>query len=306
MAKTKKELLEELLADYEGGGYRPKTDEEIEAQARGEYQSYYDQLRLNAQQSFDRNDLALQQQKEALDYAFQKQHEAAEKEYNQAYSQADRQMLSRGMQRSSYGAQTLANIRQQLSDVHVDLDSQQAAQGNNLEAQRVQLAQQLSDQLGQYDAGQAADELKRIQELKDQEYERALQGDALKQELALQLYGMLPSGGGGSGGGSNTTAPPAEETPSTPTGASWEDFMNSMGGSGLIGNTILAGSNLLAGQPSFKIKDDNQNGGTKLLQGPIDEGWLNYWNNDLSGTPGLTGKPLPRLESELLNQLKKK
>lgn len=269
MAKTKKELLEELLAEYEGGGYRPKTDEEIEAQARGEYQSYYDQLRLNAQQSFDRNDLALQQQKEALDYAFQKQHEAAEKEYNQAYSQADRQMLSRGMQRSSYGAQTLANIRQQLSDVHVDLDSQQAAQGNNLEAQRVQLAQQLSDQLGQYDAGQAADELKRIQELKDQEYERALQGDALKQELALQLYGMLP--GGGSGGGSNTPAPPAEETPSIPTGISWEDFMNSMGGSGLIDNIILTGSNLM---------------------------------NKMSGTPGLTGMPLPRLESELL--LKKK
>ena len=43
--------------------YTPKTDEEIRQQAEGEYQSYYDQLRLAAQQQQEKSDLALAQQR---------------------------------------------------------------------------------------------------------------------------------------------------------------------------------------------------------------------------------------------------
>lgn len=50
---------------------------------------------------------------EAMDYGYGQKRKAINQDYDKAYSQADRQTLSRGMQRSSYGAQTLANVNQQ-------------------------------------------------------------------------------------------------------------------------------------------------------------------------------------------------
>ena len=231
---TSDDILLRLQEQYNSGGYKKKTDDELKAQAAGEYQTYYDQMRLAAQQKQQQSDLALQQQKAALDYAFAKQQEAAEKEYNKVYSQADRQLLSRGMQRSSYGAQTLANIRQQQADVYMDLEGQKAAQGADIEAQRVQLGDQLAAQLNQYNAAQAADELNRLRELQDQEYERALQNDAAQNDLALQLYGMMKEGsggggGGGSGSGTKTDATTGDGTMPTDDGG-YNALMNGISG----------------------------------------------------------------------------
>lgn len=241
---TSDDILLRLQEQYNSGGYKKKTDDELKAQAAGEYQTYYDQMRLAAQQKQQQSDLALQQQKAALDYAFAKQQEAAEKEYNKVYSQADRQLLSRGMQRSSYGAQTLANIRQQQADVYMDLEGQKAAQGADIEAQRVQLGDQLAAQMNQYNAAQAADELNRLRELQDQEYERALQNDAAQNDLALQLYGMMKEGtgggGGGGGGGSGTktdAATTGDGTMPTDDGG-YNALMNGIGGFG--GSTMMA------------------------------------------------------------------
>ena len=234
MALTQKDILNKLQEQYNSGGYKPKTDEELKQQAQQEYGAYYDQLKLGAQQQFDRSDLGLQQQKAALDYAFAKQQEAAEKEYNKVYSQADRQLLSRGMQRSSYGAQTLANIRQQQADVYMDLEGQLAAKGAEIEAKRAQLGDQYAAQINQYNAAQAADELKRLRELQDREYERGVQADAAQNELALQLYNLMKAGSGsGSGSGKKTTEPTGtEQNGQTPTtGMSAYDYlMNSLGG----------------------------------------------------------------------------
>lgn len=207
MAVTKDTIKQDLYNRYQTGGYKKKTDEELKQQAQQEFGGYYDQTRLSAEQQAAKNDLALQQQKAALDYAFAKQQEAAEKEYNKVYSQADRQLLSRGMQRSSYGAQTLANIRQQQADVYMDLEGQLAAQGADIEAKRVQLGDQLAAQINQYNAAQAQDELNRLRELQDQEYERGTKADAAQNELALQLYQLM---GSGSGSGNNKIPPPED------------------------------------------------------------------------------------------------
>lgn len=232
MAKlTTQDILNKLQEQYNSGGYKIKTDEELRQQAQQEYGTYYDQLRLSAQQQHDKSDLALQQQKAMLDYALQKQTEAAEKEYNKVYSQADRQLLSRGMQRSSYGAQTLANIRQQQADVYMDLQGEKAAKEANIEAQRVQLGDQLAAQINQYNAAQAADELNRLRELQDREYERGIKADEANQALALQLYELMKSGGGTSGGTIRTQTPAAiEPEPSTPTtGSGYDNLMNLFG-----------------------------------------------------------------------------
>jgi peptidoglycan hydrolase-like protein with peptidoglycan-binding domain len=237
-------------------GYTPKTDAEIREQAEGEFQSYYDQLRQAAQQSYDRSDLALQQQKEGLQQSYDKQREQSAKSYRQAYSQADRQMLSRGMQRSSYGAQTLSNIDLEGAEAQQAISDQQAAAEGNIDAQRSQLAQQLAAQLAQYDSSKAADVLNRIRELEDQEYDRGVNAANTQNSLAAQIYQFLyqeqrdaksdyqwqkefdanyggtGSGGGGGGSGGGTTTPPLENAASgaTPGMMDWATFMSLLAG----------------------------------------------------------------------------
>lgn len=53
---------------------------------------------------------------DSLNYSYDKKGEKLSKQYDQAKSSADNQLLSRGMQRSSYGMQTLANIDKQKID----------------------------------------------------------------------------------------------------------------------------------------------------------------------------------------------
>lgn len=189
------DALQKLLEQYnQTSSYVPKTADQIRQQAQGEYQSYYDQLRLAAQQAQARNDLALQQQREGLQRTYDKQREASQKEYENAYSRADRQQLSRGMQRSSYTAQVLANLTQEGAEAQQELwDAQGAAEGN-IDAQRTQLAAQLADQLSQYSASEAADVLARIKQLEDQEYDRGRENDQYKNSLSAQIYQFLYQG----------------------------------------------------------------------------------------------------------------
>lgn len=189
MASTALQQLIDQLNSYKG--YTAKTEDELREQAAGEYESYYDTLRQSAQQSFDTSDLALQQQREGLTASYDKQREDSAKQYASAYSQADRQMLGRGMQRSSYGAQTLANITQEGAEAQQGINEAQTAAEGNIDAQRAQLAQQLADQLLQFDANEQADVLARLRELQDQEYERGLEAQNRQDSIATQIYQML-------------------------------------------------------------------------------------------------------------------
>lgn len=190
-ALTSSSILEQLQESLSSPGYTPKTDDQIREQAEGEYKSYYDQLRLSAQQQHEQSDLALQQQREGLQSTYDKQREDSAKQYQQAYSQTDRTLLGRGMQRSSYTAQTLANLLQEGAEAQQDIGDAQAAAEGNIDAQRAQLAQQLAAQLGQYDAAQQSDILARIRELESQEYDRGQTQQNTQLNLALQLYNAL-------------------------------------------------------------------------------------------------------------------
>lgn len=247
--------LQDLIAQYNAvPSYTPKTAEELRTQATGEYQSYYDQLRRAAQFQQERSDLALQQQRDALQSTYDKQREASQRNYANMYSQADRQMLSRGMQRSSYGAQTLANINEESQRAQSDLWEAQAAAEGNIDAQRTQLAEQLAAQLMGYDADQAADVMNRIRELEEQDYERGLNAQNTKTSLATQLYQMMyqanrdtvadrqwqaqfdesvrqfnethkkSSGGGGGRSTKKTTTPTTTQTPAN-TALSYDDMV---------------------------------------------------------------------------------
>lgn len=329
MAITSKDLLAQMQAQK--NGYKKKTDEELKQMAQQEFDAYYDTQRLGAQQQFERNDLALQQQKAALDYAFQKQQEAAEKEYNKVYSQADRQLLSRGMQRSSYGAQTLANIRQQQADVYMDLENQLAAKGNDIEAQRVQLGEQYAAQANQFDAAQAADELNRLRELQDQEYERGVAADKAQNDFNMQLYAAInqaerdaieddrwerefaedkrryeesknpTSGGGGGGGGDKQPT----ETPTTPPASGgWEDLVNALGGTknkpvGTFGLLGFGSNAFRSANEAAKNAIVSPVPSKKTVYGPVNQQFIDDLNK-LAAVDGSTKK----FESDLLKKMK--
>lgn len=192
MPKTTQEALEDLLKQYNSlAAYTPKTDEQIRTQAEGEYQSYYDQLRLAAQQQQERSDLALANQRANLQLNYDLQRQASQREWAARYSQADRQMLSRGMQRSSYAAQVLAGLGMQAAEAQDTIGRQQSAAEGNIDAQRAQLESQLAAQLAQYDASQAADVLNRIRALEDQEYDRGQQQKQNSINLSSQIYNAL-------------------------------------------------------------------------------------------------------------------
>ena len=68
---------------------------------------------------------------QSLDYTYGQQRKESAEQYAKAYAQADRQALSRGMQRSSYNNQTLANIAQKGIEANNNIYNAQIADYQN-------------------------------------------------------------------------------------------------------------------------------------------------------------------------------
>ena len=163
--------------------YTARSDDQLRQLAEQQYQSYYDQLRRAAQQKQEREALALQNQRSGIQRAYEKQREASDKSYRQAYSQVGRETLRRGMQRSSYAAQRLANTELEGIEANQNIWDQQVNAEGNLDAQLAQLQGQLADTLAGYDANQAADVMKRYNELQSEEYERAREAEQYAESI---------------------------------------------------------------------------------------------------------------------------
>lgn len=171
--------------------YQARTADQLRERASGEYQTYYDQLRLAAQQQQERSALALAQQRENIGRAYDDARQDSAEQYRQAYSQADRSMLNRGMQRSTYANQTLANLAQEGVEARGDLWKRQIQDQGQVDQQTSLLAQQLAAQLSQYDASQASDIMNRIRQLEDQDYERGVQNRQERNNLSSQIMEYL-------------------------------------------------------------------------------------------------------------------
>lgn len=90
---------------------------------------------------------------DSLDYSYGVKADRSDEQFRQAYSQADRQMLGRGMQRSSYGAQTLANLDQQRLRARNDIESEKIADYENRLQDVEQQEQQQANWQAQFDEG---------------------------------------------------------------------------------------------------------------------------------------------------------
>lgn len=180
--------LDSLIKDLQNSTYKPKTQAELQQQAQNRYQSAYDQRRLDATQAQQQSDLALQHQAGRVGKLYDKQLDQSAQQYAQAYSQSARHQLSRGMQRSSYGAATLANIDIAGAKAADDIGQNKTDALGNIEQQRSLLAQQLADQLRSYSGQQAADVLAYMDDLEAREYDRGTQSQQYQNSLAMQIY----------------------------------------------------------------------------------------------------------------------
>lgn len=88
-------------------------------------------------------DLALKQQKKALELAYKRQLEESGEAYELAGSQSERNMLAKGMQRSSYGAATLGNINIKGAEAKDNILENRTMALSNLAEQRALLKRQL-------------------------------------------------------------------------------------------------------------------------------------------------------------------
>lgn len=187
MATTLDKLIEQMSAQS-SSAYTPLTDEQIKQKAQTRYEGTYGQQKLSAQQQYETDDQALAQQLAGLDADYKKQLEQSAKNYEGTYRAADRQMLGRGMQRSSYNSATLANINLEGAKAQQAIRDNQAAQAANLGEKRALLSQQLSAKLAGLDAARLSDELAYQDELEAREYDRLMNDTQYRNQLAMQLY----------------------------------------------------------------------------------------------------------------------
>lgn len=187
MASSLEELINKLTQTNQNA-YTPLTKEEMQQQAENRYASVYGQKRLTAQQQYDTNDQALAQQLAGLQSTYDKQREQTAENYRKSQSDFDRRLTSRGMQRSSYGNASIANIGLAGNKAQKEIDDAQAQQAGNIGEQRKQLSQQLAAQLAQYDADKQNDILAYVDQLEAREYERGLNDRNTQNQLAMSIY----------------------------------------------------------------------------------------------------------------------
>lgn len=208
MAMTLNELTQKLNQET----YVPRTDEQLKSEAEKRYASIYGQKKLTAQQNYDASDLAYQKQLQALTDTLALNQQTLQKETANSIANANRYQITRGMQRSSYGAANNARLEAAGNANLAQLLRQYGTDAGNIESNRTLLARQLADTLAQYDIDYLNDINAYIDEQKQIDYDR--EQAALQNQnqilMALYEYGKAAGGGGGgsrrsSGGGQNSS-----------------------------------------------------------------------------------------------------
>ena len=238
MAKlTPPKTVDELAALLQNSAFQSKSDAELRKEAENMFINQRDQAKLSAQQAYDKNALALENQLAGLDAAYAKQRENQQLATTQAKASADRQALSRGMQRSSYNNATLANLDIAGNKALAQIDQSKTDDVNKVAGQKALLQQQLQESLAGAENAFQNSVTAKLQELRDQQYQRQQQYENINNQLEFELYklqqqaakaaGGRGSGGGGSRGG---TPPPASEDGSETGGTSYDYLVGMLGG----------------------------------------------------------------------------
>lgn len=213
-----KMTVEQLQASLKDPSYTVRTDEQLQSEAQNRYTSTYNQKKLAAQQNYDTTDLAYQQQLKTLQDTLASNQQALAKNTMDSIASADRYTVTRGMQRSSYGAANRASIQNKGNESLAALLKQYSTDAGGIENNRTLLARQLADTLAQYDIDYLNDVQAYIDEQKQIDYERQAAATEAANALQMQLFEYSQKYGKSGGGGGRrssygTTPPPTDDNP---------------------------------------------------------------------------------------------
>lgn len=228
-----KMTLDELTQNLKMNEYTPRTDEQLQQEAQNRYSSTYNQKRQTARQSYDTKNLAYENQLQSLQDTLRQNQQDLAKQTENSRLQAARYQITRGMQRSSYGAANDANIMNSGLGEQQKLMNQFGTDSNAIKSNQTLLAQQLADTLAGYDVDYLNDVNAYIDEQKQLDYDRQTAADKNYNDLQMALYEYgqkAKSGGGGgrrSGTGNNNNNTDDNPPPDDP----YDNAINQLGGS---------------------------------------------------------------------------
>ena len=202
MAASVPYSIEDLAGQLSGSTYTPRTDAELQTAAQNRYASVYNQKRTTAQQSYQTKNLAYERQLADLQNKLIDSRAAVQKNTADSLASANRYLVNRGMQRSSYGAANAARIEAAGQTNLTNLLRDYNVNANTIQQNRSLLAQQLAETLAAYDTDMQSDILAYIDEQKQVDYDRGLAAQKYADQLALELYNLQQAQKSSSGSGS--------------------------------------------------------------------------------------------------------
>lgn len=229
--------VDELAESLSASQFTPKTDAELRSQAETMYKNQRDQAILSAQQSHDSSVAALNSQLAALDTAYARQTEQQKQATAASRANADRQSLSRGMQRSSYNNATLANIDLAGEKALAQIAQNKTNDVNSVNSQIAQLQQQLQQNISSANSSFENSVLAKLAELQADQYSKQQTADATNNDILMQLYQLQKNAEETKSSGSGGTPKP---NPKDGPGADDDGLDKDLAGSS-VGNGVAAG-----------------------------------------------------------------
>lgn len=168
-SETKKVLDEELRDTILAGLMGYMTDEEMQAYAENLLKPQLNAGLEAAEQQYATTELAKKQEIENLAAALAKSIEEQEQAYGKSMANVQTGALARGMGRSSYTLQTLAQQGDALAKAVADLTADTTRQQDQIQKQISLAAQQKAQTTGRMNTDYAANLAAKVQELKQQQ-----------------------------------------------------------------------------------------------------------------------------------------
>lgn len=164
---TKKLLDSDLMNQILGGLARNMTDEEINQFAENLLRPQLNAALEESQQNYETTKLSKEQELENLAASLTRAIDEQNTAYRKSAANVETAALSRGMGRSSYTLQTLANQGDALAKAVRQLTDENTRQSGQIQQQITQAAQQNSQTQGRLNTDFASQLAAKVQELKE-------------------------------------------------------------------------------------------------------------------------------------------
>lgn len=164
---TKKLLDSDLMNQILGGLVRNMTDEEINQFAENLLRPQLNAALEESRQNYETTKLSKEQELENLAASLTRAIDEQNTAYRKSAASVETAALSRGMGRSSYTLQTLANQGDALAKAVQQLTDESTRQSGQIQQQITQVAQQNSQTQGRLNTDFASQLAAKVQELKE-------------------------------------------------------------------------------------------------------------------------------------------